>query len=160
MKSRLRVVSNEELLSRLIDVTLAKPFKEIGPDLTVFAYAFNLIGEDGKANADSSGMDKLNKTVFDLLSIGQAAEGNAAQKVPMVITSTEMQPKVYGDEFTDEFCRRAGITRQNSPIRVLISTIQDPCVSDTSTGKFIPELVKILRQTVLDARATILKGDG
>lgn len=153
MKSELRNISNKELERRLEKHDeLGRLFKDIGPDLTVLSYAFNLIGADGAPNSDAALMNDLNEAIFDRLSVEEVVKKDAPPDVPMLVTSSLIDPEIAGELFFHEFCRRAGVTPPNGPVRVLISTMQDPWVTDTSTGNFLPELMKILRATVLDAR--------
>ena len=153
----LRDISNEALVQRLQDEPdLGALFREIGPDLTVFAYAFNFLDDTGAPNADADAMNRLNEGIFKRLSVEVVKVEGEPPRIPMLVTSTLLPPHAYGDPFMAEFCRRARVSVPGGPLRVLISTMQDPWVSDTSKGNFIPTLMGILRDTVLDVRREIL----
>jgi glutamate/tyrosine decarboxylase-like PLP-dependent enzyme len=157
----LRPLSNEDLVRKLdMDPDLARLFSEIGPDLTVFPYAFNFLLPDGTVNTDPLAMNALNAEIFRRMSVQTVAIADAPPRVPMLVTSTLFPPELYGDAFISGFCERARVTVPEGPVRVLISTMQDPWVSDTARGDFIPTLMDILRTNVLEARDHILNEKG
>ncbi len=156
--ARLCDIPNEAVLDILkADPDLAALFAQIGPDLTVFAYAFNFLDEAGRPNTDLRAMNDLNFAVFEALSVEEVNVSGEVPDVDMLVTSTLIAPVVYGPAFCDTFLSRAKVSPGKDPIRVLISTMQDPWVTDTSKGNFLPELMKVLRRTVLDARATLVQ---
>jgi len=55
------------------------------------------------------------------------------------------------------YTERAGIEFDgHTPLRHLISTMQNPFVSNTADGNFIPNLMKILREKVIEVRADFI----
>ena len=155
---RLRDIPNDAVLEILKgDPVLASLFARIGPDLTVFAYAFNFLHEDGRPNTDLGAMNALNLAVFQALSVEEVKVTGEVPDVDMLVTSSLIAPDVYGPDFCYTFLSRAQVAPGKDPIRVLISTMQDPWVTDTSKGNFLPELMKVLRRTVLAARAPLVQ---
>jgi len=153
----LQDISNEALVQQLQnDPSLAGLFREIGPDLTVFAYAFNFLRDDGTPNTDPAAMNALNLRIFEALSVEEVKVAEAPPDLDMLVTSTLIAPRIYGAAFSDTFTKRARLAVCPDPLRVLISTMQDPWVSDTARGNFLPELMTVLRRTVLEARAGLI----
>lgn len=155
-----KIKSNTAFLEEIADDDLAELFRKIGPDLTVFPYAFNFLLPDGTPNRDAEAMNKLNEGIFNRMSVERVKVADETPDVPMLVTSTLFPPDLYGGAFIDDFCRRAQIEVPAFPVRVLISTMQDPWVTDTAGGNFIPTLMGILRETVLSVREEILKEKG
>ena len=152
--------SNETLLEHLRDNDLKLLFRRIGPDLTVFAYAFNLT-VDGAPNRDLALMNALNDAVFHRLSIEVHALDGQVPTQPMIITASSFDPDAYGQDFVDTFARRAGVAaKEGEAVRFLISTTQNPFLTETETGNFIPELMDVLRRTVAEARQEVLTHHG
>ena len=133
-------------------------FQSLGPDLTVFAYAFNFkVG--GKINRKLDLMNDFNKEMFHRLSleIPPDQEGDVP-KTPLFVTSSQFDPVTYGEDFVHDFTRRAGVkTKHPTAVRFLISTMQNPFVTATADGNFIPTLMNVFRETVEDVRAHIIK---
>ncbi|SFA98357.1 Pyridoxal-dependent decarboxylase conserved domain-containing protein [Poseidonocella pacifica] len=149
--------SNAALMEAMAkDPSLKTLFQGIGPDLTVFAYAFNL-RRGGALNRDLSLMNALNDAVFHRLSIETSEQRGEVPTQPMIITASSFSPDDYGQPFVDAFAARAGVANPpGASVRFLISTIENPFLSETAEGNFIPTLAEVLRATVLDARKEIL----
>ncbi|MEL6957706.1 MAG: pyridoxal-dependent decarboxylase [Pseudomonadota bacterium] len=163
---KLRNITNAAAQQMMVDdKDLAKLFAKIGPDLTVFSYAINFINDDGTPNTDLTRMNALNDGIFSALSVEKVKVKDTPPQVDMLVTSTLLSPELYGPAFTDSMMTRAKLKRadtdRGAAIRVLISTMMNPFVTDTVAtddynGNFLPVLMSILRQTVLDARIDIL----
>lgn len=158
-------ISNEELRRRLGDgepeSDLMKLFRSLGPDLTVCAYAFNFKWADGRLNDDLNLMNAFNKHLFDAMSIQTATRDDAPPSQNFFVTSSQFPPDLYGRAFTDQFARRAGVDPiPHEPIRFLISTMQNPFVTATAAGNFLPDLMDALRTYVEAVRKEMLETYG
>lgn len=150
-------ISNDALRKVLDDdKDLLKLFTRLGPDLTVFAYAFNFKVK-GKLNKDIDLMNKFNNKLFDLMSIQEPGGEGELPHQELFVTSSQFDPGKYGAHFVDSFAERAGLTPdEKTPIRFLISTMQNPFVTATADGNFIPTLMKVLRRNIETARTHII----
>lgn len=138
--------SNEEILA---DARTMELFRELGSDQNIVSYAFNLV-VDGKRNEDVAKLNALNNAVFGQLSLGR--ELDRIPDTKMFVTSSVVDPAVYGEDIAADFRRRLGVTGSaETPIGFLISTTMDPWLTDTATGNFIPTLMDVMRGAVLTA---------
>lgn len=144
----------EEIVDKTNDQILADAktmalFRELGSDQNIVSYAFNFL-VDGKRNQDVAKLNDLNNAVFEELSLGRAH-----LKIPetkMFVTSSQVDPVVYGTGIAEDFRRRLGVVGSPGiPITFLISTTMDPWLTDTANGNFIPVLMDVMRNTVLAA---------
>jgi glutamate/tyrosine decarboxylase-like PLP-dependent enzyme len=137
--------TNEEILADSKTMAL---FRELGSDQNIVSYAFNfLVG--GKLNTDVTKLNALNNAVFAALSLG--ADMGTVPSTPMFVTSSQLDPAVYGTAIVEDFRDRLGVTgSEGTPINFLISTTMDPWLTDTSKGNFIPVLMNVMRTTVLN----------
>ena len=124
--------------------------KDVGPDMTVLAYALNFQRADGTPNTDLAAMNDFNEQIFKRFSVEVVAVEDEVPQVDLLVTSTSLQPAFYGEAFIRAFCGRAGVVPSGAAPRVLISTMMDPWVSDTSGGNLIPDLIDTFRENVLD----------
>ena len=143
--------TNDEILA---DAATMKLFRELGSDQNIVSYAFNFL-VDGGRNQDVAKLNALNNAIYTKLSLGADPE-----KVPdtkMFVTSSDLDPAVYGTEIVEDFRGRLGVTGSpDTPIAFLISTTMDPWLTDTAAGNFIPTLMQVLRGAVLAAVAEVL----
>lgn len=146
---------------RLREIFDAEPamldlFQSLGPDLTVFAYAFNFkVG--GKLNRDLTLLNAFNNALFHRLSLEVPEKPGDVPKTPLFVTSSAFAPETYGTEFVRDFAERAGVDYQSGqPVRFLISTMQNPFLTSTADGNFIPTLMKVFRQTIEEVRSRII----
>ncbi len=141
------------------DPELKELFDELGPDLTVFSYAFNFRSAEG-LNTNLAWMNELNKMIFDSCSIQE----NPNYHVPiqrLFLTEHSFSPKMHGQEFCDHFVQRAGATPvAGVNVGFLISTMQNPWISNTARGNFIPNLRDTLRDVVEEAVEKIVHRHG
>lgn len=138
--------SNEEILA---DARTMELFRELGSDQNIVSYAFNLV-VDGRRNQDVAKLNDLNTKVFEQLSLGRDLD--EVPKTPMFVTSSALDPVVYGTDIVEDFRRRLEVTGSpETPITFLISTTMDPWLTDTAAGNFIPTLMEVMRQAVLAA---------
>jgi glutamate/tyrosine decarboxylase-like PLP-dependent enzyme len=138
--------SNEEILE---DKGAMALFRELGSDQNIVSYAFNFL-VDGQRNQDVTLLNKLNGAIFTQLSLGQ--DPGHIPDTKMFVTSSSLDPAVYGERIVDDFRGRLGVTGSpGTPISFLISTTMDPWLTDTADGNFIPTLMQVMRAAVLEA---------
>lgn len=152
--------SNAELVHHLQrDPDLMELFRSLGPDLSVMGYAFNFrIGD--RLNTDQALMNEMNDAIFAALSI-QAAHPGELPTARMFVTATRLDPSADGGALVSAFCARAGAAhRPGLGLSMLISTMQNPWVTQTARGNFLPELMEVLRETAAQAAADIVARHG
>lgn len=153
-------LKNEVLKPKLHDdAALKKLFDELGPDLTVFNYAFNFRTADG-INTDLKLMNELNKSIFAACSI----QKNEKYEIPpqqLFLTAYSFDPKMHGQKFCDHFATRAGTEPiAGEKIELLVSTMQNPWITNTARGNFVPKLRDILSEIVQDEVAALIHRHG
>ncbi len=139
---------------------LLKLFTELGPDLTVMSYSFNFKIKKtvkGKTklvlNEDLGLMNKFNNAMFHKLSVEKPGPRGAVPDANMFVTASAYAPGPYGDAFMDHYADRAGVKADGkTPIDFLISTMQNPFVTNTADGNFIPKLMTVMRETIREVR--------
>ena len=153
-------IGDRALVDRLLaDPTLMALFRSIGSDTSIVPYAFNFRSERG-LNTDLGLMNRLNDAIFRALSLEEAPVSGPPPK-PMFVTASEFDPAVYGEGFVARFARRAGVEPQpGMGVRFLISTQQNPFLTATEDGDFIPRLIAILRETATEAAGEICRAAG
>jgi len=123
-------------------------FQALGSDLSIVAYAFNFKTCDG-FNTSLKSMNDFNNRIYRALSL-QPTESGKIPENDIFITSSEFDPKNYGQAVIDDFVNRAGvIPEEDIPVTFLISTTQNPWLS--TTGKdtsMIDQLIDILTEKV------------
>jgi glutamate/tyrosine decarboxylase-like PLP-dependent enzyme len=125
-----------------------KLLKKLGSDQIIITYAFNFRVK-GNLNEDPKKANEFNQEIFKRLSLSSDATHN--QKTPLIITTSQFEPEVYGSEFVRTFMRRLGVKDSDLiTMNFLSSTTMCPWLTDTERGNFIPVLTDALRETVLD----------
>jgi hypothetical protein len=143
--------TNDEILA---DAATMKLFRELGSDQNIVSYAFNFL-VNGRRNQDVAKLNALNNAIYTKLSL--SADPEKVPDTKMFVTSSDLDPAVYGTEIVEDFRGRLGVTGSpDTPIAFLISTTMDPWLTDTATGNFIPTLMQVLRGAVLAAVAEVL----
>lgn len=151
------------------DPTALALLTEIGSDLIIVTYAVNFRLPDGTLNTDVAKANKLNDMIFSRLSVHYATEAQALHPgpvavptVPMIVTSSQFTADTYGHALLESFGARLGLSKESiaaagdDGIHFLISTTQDPWVTDTQPspqapdGNLLPVIVDGLRDTVLE----------
>ena len=160
LRDEIACLDNDALVERLLaDPSLMTLFRASGSDTSIVPYAFNFRTQDG-LNTDLDLMNRLNDAVFRALSLEDAPQSGPPPK-PMFVTASEFDPAVYGQPFVDHFARRAGVRPQpGMGVKFLISTQQNPFMTATTDGDFIPRLIAILRETALTAAEGICAATG
>ncbi len=131
-----------------------KLFQQMGSDQIIITYAFNFRHADGQLNRDVALCNQLNFEVFRKLSLHDYNAKTRYGKVPdtdMFVTQSAFDADTYGQPFVDHFGDRLGLDKQpGDRINFLISTTQNPWISNTAEGNMIPRVVEVLRQTVIE----------
>ncbi len=128
-------------------------FQEMGSDQIIISYTFNFKRKDGNFNTDIQLCNKLNYEIFRKLSLHDYNKKKFGEvpNVPMFVTQSSFDTDTYGQPFVDEYARRLGLDQTTgSSITFLISTTQDPWITNTADGNFIPNVVRELHQTATD----------
>ncbi|PSJ26634.1 decarboxylase [Streptosporangium nondiastaticum] len=152
IKERIVPKSNEAILE---DRKARRLLKELGSDQIIIGYAFNPV-VDGRPNTSLAVANDLNERIAQRLKVDpETIEPRIPRHKdmpPLIITASQFDPALHGEQFIDAFCGRLGVAAEDpgTPVTYLISTTMDPWVTDTETGDFIPTLIEALRTTVLD----------
>lgn len=129
-----------------------KTFQAIGSDLSIVAYAFNFQTASG-LNTDLKRMNEFNNKIYRALSLQPTESGDLPEN-ELFITSSEFDPKHYGQTVIDDFVQRAGVIPEaDTPVTFLISTTQNPWLSsvykkNSKDTSMINELIDILAAKV------------
>lgn len=147
---------NDELMTLLEnDAAALALFKELGSDQNIVTYAVNFKNENGW-NTDIGLMNDLNTKIYEKLSIS-TFDGGVVPKQPMFVTSSSFDVPTYGQAFVDAYGARAGVNPTGGqPMTILISTTQDPWVTATAEGNFLPKVVDAFLTTARRATTEIL----
>ncbi|MBC2836914.1 pyridoxal phosphate-dependent decarboxylase family protein [Paragemmobacter straminiformis] len=142
----------------LDDPNLFALFRDIGPDLTITTYAFNLVTANGP-NRDLALMNEMNDRIYRKLSL-QSFNGGTIPTAPMFVTSSQFTPSGYGQGFVDTFATRAGVTpAAGLPISFLISTVQNPWLGEADGGH-LTTLMNALFDTATEAAQFVMARHG
>ena len=134
-------------------------FREMGSDQNIVTYSLNFRTADGW-NTDIALANDFNTAMFQALSIG-TYDGGVVPKQPMFVTSSSFGVADYGQEFVDAFGARLSLPpTQGAAINFLISTTQDPWVTATEKGNWLPMVLEAFKQTALEQTKKIVKDNG
>jgi hypothetical protein len=123
--------------------------KQLGSDQIIITYAFNFKEPDGTLNRDPVRANQFNHKIFERLSLSPDPEHN--KNVEFIITTSQFEPEVYGEEFVRTFMRRLGVDESKLiTMNFLSSTTMCPWLTDTADGNFIPVLTDALRKAVIE----------
>ncbi len=151
---------NNELVALLqSDPQALALFKELGSDQNIVTYAVNFKTKDGW-NDDVNLMNDVNTAIYHALSIS-TFDGGTVPKQPMFVTSSSFDVPTYGQSFVDAYAQRAGLKpTQGTSMSFLISTTQDPWVSATSEGNFLPKVVATFQSIARVASRQVMEQHG
>lgn len=153
-------IPNDTLVDRLSEdgnEELLELFQSLGPDLTVMAYSFNF-SVKGQMNTDVGLFNEFNEALFAAMSLEEKGPDGKVPKTPFFVTEAKYDPAEYGRTVLDNLAARAGLEFDGAtPLRHLISTMQNPFVTNTAEGNFIPQLMQVLRDQVIKVRAEFIK---
>lgn len=140
------------------DPALFALFRDMGPDLTITTYAFNLVTASGP-NRDAALMNEMNDRIYRKLSL-QAFNGGEIPSTPMFVTSSQFDPADYGQGFVDTFATRTGVTpAPGLPLNFLISTVQNPWLGEADGGH-LTTLMNVLSDTASEAAQFVMARHG
>ena len=147
---------NDDLLAYFADNPDAQTlFREMGSDQNIVTYALNFRTADGW-NTDVALANDFNTAMFQALSIG-AYNGGEVPSQPMFVTSSSFEVGDYGQEFVDAFGARLSLAPTNgSGVNFLVSTTQDPWVTATEKGNWLPMVLEALKETALEQTKLIV----
>jgi len=141
------------------DPALFALFRDMGPDLTITTYAFNFITAQG-VNTDQALMNEMNDLIYRRLSL-QSFNGGSITSTPMFVTASDFDPAHYGQDFVSGFASRAGVTvTPGLPMSFLISTTQNPWLSEAGGGHVLNTLRDVLAETASDAAQAVMARHG
>lgn len=134
-------------------------FKGLGSDQNIVTYSVNFRTNLGW-NSDVTLMNDLNTAIFNDLSIS-TYDGGTVPTNPMFVTSSSFEVVDYDQGFVDAYGARAGLKPTNGTgIGFLISTTQDPWVSTTAEGNYIPKVIEAFKSTARVAAIKIMEQHG
>ena len=151
---------NDDLVAFLRDnPEAAQLFKDLGSDQNIVTYAVNFKSQAGW-NTDVKLMNDLNTAIYQTLSIS-TFDGGTVPKQPMFVTSSAFDVPSYGQKFVDAYAQRAGLEpTHGSSMSFLISTTQDPWVTATAEGNYLPKVVASFMATAKVAARDVMKANG
>ena len=121
----------------------------LGSDQIIITYGLNFKDAKGNLNTDPKLVNDFNHAVFEKLSL--KADSKGTNKTPLIITTSEFEPEVYGNDFVQTYMERL-MKCQCPPItmKFLSSTTMCPWLTATEQGNFIPTLTNAFRLGILD----------
>lgn len=143
IRERIHQRSTEELLS---DPEAMALLPEIGPDQNILTYAVNFRNADGSLNTDLELANRLNRAIYDLLSIDP---GEDIYGYRMIVSTTDFSEEHYGATFINDYKRRLGVgSSPGKTVTVLRSTTMEPWVLETQEGSMLDVLEVELRDAI------------
>jgi len=119
---------------------------ELGPDQNILTYAVNFRHPDGSLNTDLEKANRLNKAIYDLLSIDP---GDEIYGYRMIVSTTDFSQEHYGRTFIEDYKRRLGVSSSpGSTVTVLRSTTMAPWLLSMPDGNFLDVLEFELRDAI------------
>lgn len=146
IRERIDRKSNQEILA---DAEAMALLSEIGPDQNILTYAFNFKHPDGTLNTDLHLANRLNKAMYDHLSI---KPGQDIYSYDLIVSTTDFNRQQYGKVFLENYKGRLRVADSvGSTITVLRSTVMDPWLTETKKGSFLDVIENELRQALSQA---------
>jgi len=143
IRDRIHRRSSEELLA---DPEAMALLPEIGPDQNILTYAVNFRLPDGSLNPNLELANRLNRAIYDLLSIDP---GDDIYAYRMIVSTTDFSEEHYGRDFIADYKRRLGVgSSPGTTVTVLRSTTMEPWISETPEGSMLDELELELRDAI------------
>jgi glutamate/tyrosine decarboxylase-like PLP-dependent enzyme len=151
---------NDDLVAYLADNPAAlQVFRDMGSDQNIATYAVNFRTADGW-NSDIDLMNELTNAIYRRLSISDFNGGTVPDK-PMFVTASSFEVADYGQDFVDAFAGRAGVVpTHGTGIQFLVSTTQDPWVTATAKGNYLPYVIDAFKRTALDCAGVLVREHG
>ncbi|MFC3702108.1 pyridoxal phosphate-dependent decarboxylase family protein [Reinekea marina] len=132
-------------------------FTQIGGDLSIINYSFNF-KINGVVNRNVELFNELNNRIFNRLSLRLTdINTESVPSTPMFITASEFSTETYSNELIAHYAQRCGVlVTHEQRLKFLISTTQNPWLSQTSEGNFIPTLMNVLKTTACEERENLI----
>jgi glutamate/tyrosine decarboxylase-like PLP-dependent enzyme len=148
---------NDDLLAYFADNPDAQEvFREMGSDQNIITYSLNFRTADGW-NKDVALANDFNTAMFQALSIG-VYDGGEVPKQPMFVTSSSFEVSDYGQEFVDAFGARLSLDpTDGAGINFLVSTTQDPWITATEKGNWLPMVLEAFKETAIEQTKLIVE---
>ncbi|NES67360.1 MAG: decarboxylase, partial [Okeania sp. SIO2D1] len=141
IRDRIDGKNNQEIFA---DPEAMALLSEIGPDQNILTYAFNFKHPDGTLNTDLHLANRLNKAMYDQLSI---KPGHDIYSYNLIVSTTDFDRAHYGEVFVENYKRRLGVGDSvGDSITVLRSTVMNPWLTETKKGSFLDVIEKEFRQ--------------
>jgi hypothetical protein len=119
---------------------------ELGPDQNILTYAVNFRHPDGSLNTNLEQVNRLNRSIYDLLSIDP---GDEIYGYGMIVSTTDFSEEHYGKTFIEDYKRRLGVAGSpGTTVTVLRSTTMAPWLLSTPEGSFLDVLEHELRSAI------------
>ena len=146
IRDRIDGKTNDELLP---DCEAMNFLSQLGPDQNILTYAFNFRKLNGFLNTDLGLANRLNKAIYDMLSINP---GDDIYGYSLIVSTTDFTEADYGEEFISSYKKRLGVgDSKGDTITVLRSTVMEPWLTETAKGSFLNVIEQELRQVVAKA---------
>ena len=146
IKNHIVSKENNELIQ---DADAMKLLKQLGSDQIIITYGFNFKNQKGIVNTDAVLANAFNHAVFEKLSI--KPDSKDVDTTPLIITTSEFEPDVYGVKFVKSYMKRLGLTIDEViTMNFISSTTMCPWLTATKEGNFIPTLTEAFRDAVID----------
>lgn len=130
------------------DKKAMKLLKDLGSDQIIITYGLNFKNKDGILNTNPQLTNDFNHTVFEKLSL--KPDTKEVEKIPLIITTSEFDPEVYGDKFVKTYMDRLCVDTTNIiTMNFISSTTMCPWLTATEKGNFIPTLTEAFHDTIL-----------
>jgi glutamate/tyrosine decarboxylase-like PLP-dependent enzyme len=152
LRERIDRRSFEEIMA---DPQARELIGELGPDLNILAYAFNFRTRTGDLNSDLSLANRLNRGVYDILSIDP---GQDIYDYNLIVSTTEFDAADYGDDFIQNYKQRLGTAADpGRRVTILRSVVMDPWIDDPRRGgTFLDVLEQEFKKAVRAALAVLM----
>ncbi|MEO8242683.1 MAG: pyridoxal-dependent decarboxylase [bacterium] len=138
------------------DFELRGLFSEMGSDQCIVAYTFNYIDAYAQ-NRKISRLNEMNERMFEAMSMQEFSD-EGVPEVDLLVTASSFDPEVYGQEFVDHYARRIGVNPEPGVgIKFLISTQQNPWLTQTKHGDFTPTVIDVLRNVAREAATHVIE---
>ncbi|WP_424991182.1 hypothetical protein [Fluviibacterium sp. S390] len=151
--------SDRDLVAALsTSPTLLELFREMGSDQCIVAYSFNFKTADG-LNTSIDLLNEMNEFMFQKMSVQTLDD--KLPSVEMIVTASTFDPENYGQAFVDHYAKRCGLVPEpGKGIKFLISTNQNPWITATDDGNFVPRLMTSLAEIARGAADKVISRHG
>ena len=149
LRQRIVDASNEDILS---NPKLLEILRNVGPDLSINAFAINFKDQNGALNTSIETANKIMNLLFQDLDMAYMINSDnpiqklGVQRKPLFFTSSEFETNAYGKSVGDLKARLGFDPMSDVPLSFLVNTVLDPW----QTGvRFTKTIQQILRASIL-----------